>query len=148
MKGFYSWLARFWFFRFDVQRDMKYSHFRSGNLCTFEHSDFNGSAIRANAVAPNAHVSACIRHPDVGDEQSTDVCAVHAGLEKTHRKVIKNTPLAAVRHCGSHFRGVTLQMLTRTTHISIKRHKAWDLPAPLPLETTQIWQCWRYDSAS
>lgn len=52
---------------------------------TFEHSDFNGSTIWANVVATNTHVSARVGHLDVGDEQSTDVSAVHASLEKTHQ---------------------------------------------------------------
>lgn len=46
---------------------------------TFEHRDFNGSTIGANAVAADAHVRARVGHLDVGDEQSADV---GAGLEE------------------------------------------------------------------
>ena len=56
-------------------------------ILTFVHSDFNGSAIWANAVATNTHVGARVGHLDVGDEQSADVGAIHAGLKETHHKV-------------------------------------------------------------
>lgn len=52
---------------------------------TFVHRDFNRRAIWTNIVAADTHVRAGIRHLDVGDEQGTNICAVHAGLQKTNQ---------------------------------------------------------------
>lgn len=54
-------------------------------LLTFVHRDFNRRTIGTDIVAADTHVRAGVRHLDVGDEQRTNVCAVHAGLQKTNQ---------------------------------------------------------------
>lgn len=111
---------------------------------TFEHSDFDGSTIWANAVAANTHVSARVRHPDIGDEQSTDVGAVIAGLEKTHRQVMGLNILITPPY-GLH---LNYMILVYTIKHIITGDKTHHLPVSRSFETTQIQHCWHCDTAS
>lgn len=60
---------------------------------TFEHDDFDGGAIRSDAVVPHAQVGAPVRNLDVLDEQGADIGAIRAGLGETRPESDKDVLL-------------------------------------------------------
>lgn len=112
-------------------------------VLTFEHSDSNGSAIWTDAVAANTHVSAWVRYLDVGDEQSTDVGAVHSRLERIHwvRRLSIISPFTSYHDSAAlHFWDDFTNIYNIPTHINHRVYWRWSTSLTcLTLFETQIW---------